>query len=100
MNFTVKAHKNQVNPSFLLLPLTITVSLAFLLPVATPTNAVVFASGYIRIKDMVISGLVLKLFGVIVVMFISNTWLGLIFHDPTLKDAIALQVNETLATIH
>lgn len=65
-------------------------SLAFLLPVATPTNAVVFASGYIKIKDMVISGMLLKLLGIVVVMVVANTWLGVMFKDPRTISSIVI----------
>ena len=36
-----------------MLPMTLSVSLAFMLPVATPNNALIFASGQVRIIDMV-----------------------------------------------
>ena len=38
----------------MLLPLVISTSYAFMLPVATPTNAVVFSTNYLTIKDLVI----------------------------------------------
>ena len=45
-----------------------------MLPVATPPNAIVFGSGYIRIKDMVKIGIVMNLIGlVLVVLFLSAT---------------------------
>jgi solute carrier family 13 (sodium-dependent dicarboxylate transporter), member 2/3/5 len=62
------------------LPLTISTSYAFMLPVATPTNAVVFGTGYITIKDLFVSGLVLKVLGIFV-LFFSTAWLQLIFAD-------------------
>ena len=40
-------------------------SCAFMLPVATPPNAVVFGSGYLRIPDMVKKGFVLNLVSII-----------------------------------
>jgi hypothetical protein len=50
---TFKAKQMNVHPLEFLLPMTLSVSLAFMLPVATPTNALIFASGHIRIIDMV-----------------------------------------------
>jgi len=43
-------------------------SMCFTMPVATPPNAIVFASGYIHIKDMVYAGLILKFVTVILVV--------------------------------
>lgn len=45
-----------LNPYMLLVATTVAASCAFMLPVATPPNAVVFGSGYLRIPDMVKTG--------------------------------------------
>jgi sodium-dependent dicarboxylate transporter 2/3/5 len=42
-------------------------SCAYMLPVATPPNAVVFGSGYLRIPDMVSKGIVLNLFSILLI---------------------------------
>jgi sodium-dependent dicarboxylate transporter 2/3/5 len=42
-------------------------SMAFMLPVATPPNAVVFGSGYLRIKDMAYAGVALNFIGAILI---------------------------------
>lgn len=54
-----------VNPILLLLPATLNASFAFMLPVATPPNAIVFGSGYVRMNTMVRVGLRLNFIGVI-----------------------------------
>jgi sodium-dependent dicarboxylate transporter 2/3/5 len=53
------------------LPFTIASSCAFMLPMATPPNAIVFAGGKIRIKDMVLVGLVINFLalGLLLVVF-------------------------------
>lgn len=45
-----------MNPYMLMVSATLAASCAFMLPVATPPNAVVFGSGYLRIPDMMRSG--------------------------------------------
>ena len=42
-----------VHPFYLMFPVALSASMAFMLPVATPTNAIVFAYGNTRIIDMV-----------------------------------------------
>lgn len=50
-------------------------SCAFMLPVATPPNAIVFSSGHIRIRDMVRAGFMLNLISIILIfLFIQFAW--------------------------
>ncbi len=56
-----------VNPLMLMLPATISASCAFMLPVATPPNAIVFGSGCVEMGRMVRTGLILNLVGVILI---------------------------------
>jgi sodium-dependent dicarboxylate transporter 2/3/5 len=73
-----------INPLILMLPATISASMAFMLPVATPPNAIIFASNRIRIRDMARTGLVLNLIGVIVVTLVSYFWGTWVFDfDPS-----------------
>jgi sodium-dependent dicarboxylate transporter 2/3/5 len=51
----------------LMLTATISASMAFMLPVATPPNTIIFASGRIRISEMAKTGFILNITGVIVV---------------------------------
>jgi|TARA_B100001105_G_scaffold231789_1_gene204740 sodium-dependent dicarboxylate transporter 2/3/5 len=53
-----------VHPFILMVGATVAASCAFMLPVATPPNAVVFGSGYLRIPDMVKSGIWMNLFSI------------------------------------
>jgi sodium-dependent dicarboxylate transporter 2/3/5 len=62
-----------INPMLLMIPATISSSTAFMLPVATPPNAIVFGSGYIRIKDMVRIGIVMNIIGLILIAFFVST---------------------------
>ena len=56
-----------MNPFLLMIPATLSASCAFMMPVATPPNAIVFGSGYIKIQDMARIGFVLNLTGVIII---------------------------------
>jgi solute carrier family 13 (sodium-dependent dicarboxylate transporter), member 2/3/5 len=63
-----------VNPLLLMIPATISASCAFMLPVATPPNAIVFGSGKLTVLDMARSGFVLNLLGVLLVTLLTY-WL-------------------------
>ena len=59
------------NPLLFVVPVTLAASCAFMLPVATPPNAVVFSSGYLSIPRMVRAGFVLNLIGIAVLSVIA-----------------------------
>ncbi|KAJ1161226.1 hypothetical protein NDU88_001713 [Pleurodeles waltl] len=63
-----------VNPLYILIPTTISTSFAFLLPVANPPNAIVFAYGHLQVIDMVKAGLGINILGVAIVMLAVTTW--------------------------
>ncbi|MFK5973701.1 MAG: DASS family sodium-coupled anion symporter [Flavobacteriaceae bacterium] len=56
---------------YLLIPVTMASSCAFMLPMATPPNAIVFASGYIKVSEMARVGIILNLIavGLLILMF-------------------------------
>ena len=56
-----------------MLPATLSASCAFMFPVATPPNAIIFGSGKIHVIDMVKTGLILNLLGIVVI--VSVVWL-------------------------
>ncbi|NXA36741.1 S13A4 protein, partial [Eudromia elegans] len=63
-----------INPLYTLIPVTMCISFAVMLPVGNPPNAIVFSYGHCQIKDMVKAGLGVNLIGLVVVMVAINTW--------------------------
>lgn len=68
-----------VHPYYLMISATIAASCAFMLPVATPPNAVVFGSGYLKIEDMVKTGIWMNIFSIILITFFVYFILPLIW---------------------
>ena len=53
----------------LCIPLTLAASCAFMLPMGTPPNAIVFSSGFVSMGQMARAGLVLNIIGIILISF-------------------------------
>lgn len=68
-----------VHPFGLMVGATMAASCAFMLPVATPPNAVVFGSGYLRIPDMVKAGLWMNFVSIIIITLFTYYLLPLIW---------------------
>jgi sodium-dependent dicarboxylate transporter 2/3/5 len=68
-----------VSPLLLTVPAAIAASCAFMMPVATPPNAIVFSSGHMQIRDMIRAGFALNLLGIVVVTVLSYLLLGVVF---------------------
>jgi len=62
------------NPLLVMLPTTVAASAAFMLPVATPPNAVVFSSRQVPIPVMARAGLLLNLVAVILITLVFQLW--------------------------
>ena len=56
-----------IDPLLFVVPVTMAASCAFMLPVATPPNAVIFASGAVEMRHMLRAGIVLDIVGILVV---------------------------------
>jgi sodium-dependent dicarboxylate transporter 2/3/5 len=69
--FAVLAVSSGNNPMFLMIPATIASSLAFMLPTATPPNAIIFGTNRLRISTMARTGFLLNMIGVLVVTLIT-----------------------------
>ncbi|XP_051933736.1 solute carrier family 13 member 2-like [Hippocampus zosterae] len=64
----------KLHPLYVMFPCTIAASLAFMLPVATPPNAIAFSYGNLKVIDMAKSGFILNILGVITINIAINTW--------------------------
>jgi sodium-dependent dicarboxylate transporter 2/3/5 len=59
-----------------MLPAALSASCAFMLPVATAPNAIVFGTGQVTVEQMVREGLILNLIGILVITSVVYYWLG------------------------
>ena len=69
-----------VHPLVLMIPATMSASCAFMMPVATPPNAIVFGSNRFSIAEMARAGIVLNLLGAVVIATVVYT-VGLVVFD-------------------
>jgi sodium-dependent dicarboxylate transporter 2/3/5 len=63
----------------LLIPITLASSCAFMLPMATPPNAIVFASGYVKINQMARIGVILNLISAVLLILVFKFFMPLVF---------------------
>ena len=68
-----------INPIWLAMPVTFAASCAFMMPISTPPNAVLFATGYIRMKDMIKTGVLLNLACLVIITILAITVVQWIF---------------------
>uniref|UniRef100_A0A3Q2DFU9 Solute carrier family 13 member 3 n=1 Tax=Cyprinodon variegatus TaxID=28743 RepID=A0A3Q2DFU9_CYPVA len=87
-----------VNPLYFMIPATVGCSYAFMLPVSTPPNSIAFASGHLLVKDMVKTGFVMNILGILSVSLAMNTW-GIAMFNLSTYPEWAHSINNT-AAIH
>ncbi|KAL3258955.1 hypothetical protein MRX96_016621 [Rhipicephalus microplus] len=63
----------RIHPFLLMIPVTVSASFAFMLPVATPPNAMVYEHGNMKLKDMMKAGIVMNIACIIIEMIAINT---------------------------
>lgn len=68
-----------MNPLLLSIPMAMAASCAFMLPVSTPPNAIVFSSGHVQIKNMVKTGFILNIISVIILTVSAFTIIKWVF---------------------
>jgi len=64
---------------YMLIPITMAASCAFMLPMATPPNAIVFASGYIKVHEMARAGIYLNIISILILILYMRFVLPLVF---------------------
>lgn len=62
-----------IPPLILVIPVTLAASFAFMLPISTPPNAILFSSGLIKMKDMIRAGIWLNLIATIIILLFILT---------------------------
>lgn len=67
------------NPLLLALPATLAASCAFMLPMATPPNGIIFGSGHVTIAQMARAGFALNILSILVISFAAFTLLSYVF---------------------
>ena len=68
-----------VHPYALLVPATLAASCAFMLPVATPPNAIVFGSGYLKMSDMIRTGFRMNVISIVILLLLIRFVLPIIW---------------------
>jgi sodium-dependent dicarboxylate transporter 2/3/5 len=69
----------EANPLLLMVPATLAASCAFVLPVSTPPNAIVYGSGRVPITKMIKAGLIMELVGLILITILVFSLGSLVF---------------------
>ena len=70
---------SEIHPLLLMIPATMSASMAFMLPVATPPNAIIFGTNRIKVNQMARTGLILNLIGAAVITLMMYYWGRLVF---------------------
>ena len=56
-----------MHPFLIMIAVTLSASCAFMLPVATPPNAIIFGSGYLKVSDMVKKGFLMNIISILII---------------------------------
>ncbi len=67
------------HPLWIAVPVTMASSCAFMLPMSTPPNAIVFASGHVKVAQMVKAGVILNVVSILLLILLTQTLLPYVF---------------------
>ncbi|CAL2038205.1 unnamed protein product [Caenorhabditis brenneri] len=84
-----------VHPLYLALPTTVACSFAFMLPISTPPNAIVYDTKVISMVEMIVCGFLLNIACIIITSLNMNTWTNFIFSLNTFPENISLSSNSS-----
>lgn len=70
----------KIDPLYLGIPMTLAASCASMLPMGTPPNAIVFASGRLKLNDMIKTGLVMNLIATVLITLFSYYLIPILVH--------------------
>ena len=68
-----------LDPLLVMIPVTFAASFAFMLPIATPANMIVFGIDMIKVKDMIRAGILLNIVGTIIITAMMFLWGKIVF---------------------
>ncbi len=74
------AISTETNPLLFMIPATLSGSMAFMLPVATPPNAIIFGTNRLQVMQMARNGIFLNIIGAVVITLLTY-WLGSLVFD-------------------
>jgi sodium-dependent dicarboxylate transporter 2/3/5 len=63
---------SDIDPKLLLVPAALSASLGFMLPIATAPNTIVYSSGHIKVREMVLVGFFVDIAGILLILLFSN----------------------------
>ncbi|KAK3581969.1 hypothetical protein CHS0354_023442 [Potamilus streckersoni] len=86
----------EINPMYLMIPVAVSASFAYVLPVGTPPNAIVFTSGYLQMIDMLKIGIVVNVLAVLILVLMNGTLAVVAYDLDSFPLAFRKQANTTL----
>jgi len=63
-----------IDPKIMTYIVAVPAGLAFMLPMGTPPTAIILSSGYIKVRDLVLHGLILKVLALIIFIFMAKVY--------------------------
>ncbi|XP_037512064.1 solute carrier family 13 member 5-like [Rhipicephalus sanguineus] len=97
--FAVLAEDLRINPLLLMIPATLTSNFAFMLPVGTPANAIVYEHARLKVSDLVLPGILVKaitIFTTVAVTFVlGDPIFGMFSEADWLRPVVTANISVT-----